>query len=91
MKTVHVVVEGLVQGVGYRYSLRSVAERAGVTGWTRNRADGTVEAVLEGEDAAVDGVVEWMAAGPPGADVTRSRVRETAAAGSTAFEIRPTA
>lgn len=91
MRTVRVVVEGVVQGVGYRYSLRSTAEDAGVTGWTRNRADGSVEAVLEGEEQSVDGVVAWMAAGPAGAHVTRSRVTDAAPEGSTAFEIRPTA
>lgn len=91
MRSVHVIVEGGVQDVGYRYSLRLEADRAGVTGWVRNRTDGTVEATLEGTDAAVDGVLAWMAEGPPGARVARSRVTDVEPAGSPSFEVRDTA
>ena len=45
----HVVVHGIVQGVGYRYSCEYKARELGVRGWARNRADGAVEAVFEGE------------------------------------------
>lgn len=65
MKRVHVVVTGRVQGVGYRYSLWSVAERAGVTGWVRNRGYDSVEAELEGAPEAVDEILDWMLSGPP--------------------------
>ena len=54
MKRVRVVVSGDVQGVGYRYTMRMVAREVGVTGWVRNRRDGSVEAEIEGSDAQVD-------------------------------------
>ncbi|MDD7961629.1 acylphosphatase [Microbacterium thalli] len=93
MRSVHVIVDGRVQGVGYRYSLRAAAIDACVSGWVRNRADGSVEAVLEGPDAAVDEVLAWMTQGPPGAHVDRSRVTETETepTGASAFEVRETA
>lgn len=90
MRSVHVVVGGRVQGVGYRYSLRLEAERRGVTGWVRNRSDGSVEAVVEGTDDAVDAVLAWMASGPPGAQVDESCVTEAERTGSTGFEVRDT-
>ncbi|MCX6502808.1 MAG: acylphosphatase [Microbacterium sp.] len=65
MTRVRVTVRGTVQGVGYRYSLRRVADREGVSGWVRNRADGSVAAELEGETAAVEAVLAWAAADPP--------------------------
>jgi acylphosphatase len=91
MRSVHVVVVGRVQGVGYRYSLRLEAERYGVTGWVRNRTDGSVEAVVEGADEAVDAVLAWMASGPPGARVDASRTTEAQRSGATGFEVRDTA
>ncbi|QLD11177.1 acylphosphatase [Microbacterium oleivorans] len=91
MRSVHVIVDGGVQGVGYRYSLRLEADRAGVAGWVRNRSEGTVEAVLEGTDVAVDDVLAWMAEGPPGARVRRARVTEIDPESSTSFEVRDTA
>ena len=57
---VHVIVTGRVQGVAFRADARWAAGRAGVTGWVRNRADGTVEAVVEGERAAVERMVAWF-------------------------------
>jgi acylphosphatase len=68
-KRVHVEVSGLVQGVFFRESTRRRAEARGVTGWVRNRADGSVEAVFEGEGADVDAVVVWCERGPLGAEV----------------------
>lgn len=84
-------VSGRVQGVGYRVSLQHEARRRGVTGWVRNRADGTVEALLQGSDTAINDVVAWARRGPPGARV--SGVTESPAqaeAALTAFELRPT-
>ena len=71
MIRVRVVVDGRVQGVFYRQSCRREAEAQGVSGWARNNADGSVEAVLEGEPEAVSRVLEWMRHGPPHATVTR--------------------
>lgn len=90
MRSVHVIVEGRVQGVGYRYSLRLEADRAGVAGWVRNRSDGTVEAVVEGTDAAVDDVLAWMAEGPPGAHVDGARVTDVEPAAMRGFDVRDT-
>lgn len=81
-------VGGEVQGVGYRYTLRHVAQRAGATGWVRNLHDGRVEAEIEGTDAAVDVVLAWMAEGPPGGRVTAAQVADTAPIGGTGFEVR---
>lgn len=92
MRRVHVIVDGGVQGVGYRYTMRMVARDAGVTGWVRNRRDGTVEAEFEGQDPQVDAVLAWMAEGPPGASVRSAAVTELAPvgadAGDTGFEVR---
>jgi acylphosphatase len=65
-----VKVSGRVQGVWYRETCRRVADEVGVTGWIRNSGDGSVEAVLEGEAAAVDRLLAWMRSGPPRAVVT---------------------
>jgi acylphosphatase len=69
MITRQIRVRGRVQGVGFRYALRREAQRAGVHGWVRNRHDGSVEAVLQGEADAVARVVAWARRGPPAARV----------------------
>jgi acylphosphatase len=63
------VITGLVQGVGYRDWLVAQAEAAGLSGWVRNRTDGSVEALLAGEAAAVAHVVEACRSGPAAARV----------------------
>lgn len=68
--TRHLRIAGRVQGVGYRDSLRREALANSVTGWVRNRRDGTVEAVLQGAPAAVDAVLDWARRGPAAARVT---------------------
>ena len=67
--TVHLKITGRVQGVGYRESLRMVADALEVTGWVRNCGDGSVEATLQGEESAVERVIEWCQNGPPDASV----------------------
>ncbi len=65
----HVVISGRVQGVWFRASAVEQARRAGVSGWVRNRSDGSVEAVMEGERGAVMQVVGWCYRGPGAAHV----------------------
>lgn len=84
-----VVVHGSVQGVGYRWSLSREARRLGVHGWVRNRSDGTVEAVLEGADDAVDALEAWCRTGPGGAGVSGVDVTSEEPEGLTGFEIEP--
>jgi acylphosphatase len=65
-----VVVRGTVQGVSFRASLNEKAIRNRVDGWVRNREDGSVEALLQGDEDAVRKVVEWTRRGPPRAKVS---------------------
>ncbi len=62
---VHVVIEGRVQGVFFRASTRDEARARGLAGWVRNRADGRVEAVFEGDKAVVENMLAWCRKGPP--------------------------
>jgi acylphosphatase len=72
--TLRLVIQGRVQGVWYRESMRIEAERLGVAGWVRNRRDGSVEATLQGEAGAVDALVRWAWNGPPAARVDAIQV-----------------
>ena len=68
--TIRIRVSGRVQGVSYRATLREFSLRNGVSGWVRNLEDGSVEALLQGEEPDVTAVVEWARRGPPLAEVT---------------------
>jgi acylphosphatase len=83
-----VTVRGRVQGVGFRYAVERAARSRGVAGWVRNRHDGTVEAVFEGDAEAVESLVRLCREGPRGAEVDRADVVEEAAEGLAGFEIR---
>jgi len=74
MLRARVIVTGRVQGVYYRAHARDKAVRLGVTGWIRNRPDGSVEAVLEGNEPAVRAMLEWCKEGSPRAVVTGTTV-----------------
>jgi acylphosphatase len=82
-----VVVRGRVQGVFFRDSVRRLAEREGVGGWARNVPDGTVEAVFEGESAAVERLVDFCRLGPPHASVERVDVADEEPEGLGRFTI----
>jgi acylphosphatase len=63
------VIRGRVQGVGYRYAMIDAAQSHGIRGWVRNRRDGSVEALVQGDDADVEAIVAWCRRGPPAAHV----------------------
>jgi acylphosphatase len=67
--TFQVVITGKVQGVFFRSTLKNVAQETGVNGWTRNLPDGSVEALLQGDESKVQKVIEWCHIGPRGAHV----------------------
>jgi acylphosphatase len=89
-QTLRLEIRGRVQGVGFRYSMHEEALRLGLSGWVRNRRDGSVEAVVQGPAAAVEAMRRWAAKGPPAAQVT-AVVAAPAEGAFEDFEMRPTA
>jgi acylphosphatase len=89
-QALHLVIHGRVQGVWFRESMKQQAEQLGIHGWVMNRADGCVEAVIQGDDTAVAAMLAWVHSGPPLAQVTQ--VEQTVAVGEfTDFQKRPSA
>ncbi len=86
-KAFRAVVHGRVQGVGFRYSARSMASRLGVRGFVRNEPDGSVYVEGEGSAAAVDAMIDWLRKGPPHAHVTDVDLRSIARKGYSAFTV----
>lgn len=82
------MASGRVQGVFFRDTTRRRAEAAGVAGWVGNRADGAVEAVFEGDPAAVEEMVEFCRRGPSRAEVASVEVEEEQPEGLSGFEVR---
>jgi acylphosphatase len=91
MRTVRLRVSGRVQGVGYRAWAIEMAERMGLRGWVRNRADGSVEALVTGDDAAVAAMIAACRDGPFAARVSSVAVSEAEDDGSEGFRPRATA
>lgn len=88
--TRRLVITGRVQGVFYRESMRREAERLGISGWVRNRRDGAVEAIVQGEDTSVEAIVAWAWKGPSAARI--DAVEASLAEGDfVSFERLPTA
>jgi acylphosphatase len=83
----HVLIYGSVQGVGFRFDVQRTASSRGVSGWVRNRPDGAVEAVFEGEPGDVDALVDFCRRGPRGADVERVEVEAELPEGLTGFRV----
>jgi acylphosphatase len=90
----YMLVSGRVQGVGYRWFVRSHAESLGLTGWARNRREGTVELEVFGLRSKIEQLAQRLREGPPASDVTEVTVHWLPASeghAPTRFEIRPTA
>ena len=92
-RAVRVVIRGSVQGVGYRAWASGLARALGLSGWVRNRRDGTVEAVFRGPADVVAEMLEDCAEGPPFATVegVEQHPASAAEAGKGGFEQRETA
>jgi acylphosphatase len=87
--TKQLLIAGRVQGVGFRFYMERKARELGVTGWVRNRRDGSVEAVVQGTAGAVEAMIAWARRGPPSAVVAEVRVTD-ASGDYAAFDTRPT-
>ncbi|MYN07212.1 acylphosphatase [Pseudoduganella aquatica] len=86
------LIEGRVQGVGYRASFADEAQSLGLSGWVRNRRDGSVEAAVDGDAQAVEAIIQWSKRGPPAARVHQVAVTDLEAPPSPGreFKILPT-
>ncbi len=78
LKTFHVHIIGRVQGVFFREHTRRRAETLGITGWVRNRSDGSVEALISGEEPRIKKMLEWFYQGSPDASVRNVIIEDTA-------------
>ncbi len=83
------IASGRVQGVGYRQFIVSKARELDITGWVRNRADGTVEAIVEGDLQAVQAMIEHARRGPPFSEVSSLQIADTPGTFKR-FEVLPT-
>jgi acylphosphatase len=83
-----VFVQGRVQGVGFRFAVARAAETRRVAGWVRNRPDGAVEAVFEGEPDAVESLVRFCGEGSRGAMVTQLQAVDEPPEGLASFDVR---
>ena len=90
MEVRRLVIRGLVQGVGFRYAMAAQARLLGVTGWVRNRRDGSVEAMVAGDGAQIEEMLAWSRIGPAGAAVDEVMV-ESATGNFSGFDLLPTA
>lgn len=89
----HLRIEGIVQGVGYRVAFSRQARALQLRGWVRNRLDSSVEAIVAGDAAALQRIIDWARRGPPGARVSSIDVHDVddALVTSATFERLPTA
>ena len=88
--TVHIAITGIVQGVGYRESMRAVAAALAIKGWVRNRADGGVEALVQGTVEDLERMLAWCHNGPPDARVASVKSKSVQTSEPfTAFAVRP--
>ena len=88
--SLNVRVEGVVQGVSYRAFVAAEARKLGLSGWVRNRSDGTVEALVSGPTKTVEAYVAACARGPAGARVTHIDLHNAEAPAEAGFQVKPT-
>jgi acylphosphatase len=81
LQRLHAIIEGRVQGVGFRYFILESASEQGVTGWVRNRWDGSVEVLAEGERSTLEKLLAALYRGPRSSFVTSVHVSWEAASG----------
>ena len=89
MPCLHILISGKVQGVWFRESMRQEALQQGATGWVRNLADGRVEAMVCGDTAIIDKMLEWARRGPPLARVTGVETEQIPDQPFAGFEKKP--
>jgi acylphosphatase len=87
--TKHLAISGRVQGVGFRFYMERKARELGIVGWVRNRRDGSVESVVQGNAQAVEAMIAWARQGPPSAVVAEVKISEGEGEFGR-FEVRPT-
>ena len=85
----HIFVSGMVQGVFFRVHAKDKADSLGLSGWVRNRHDGSVEAVLQGEPGPVAAMIELCRLGPAAARVDRVEIVGEGVGAYDGFEVRP--
>jgi acylphosphatase len=90
MEVRRLLISGVVQGVGFRYSMMAQARLFGITGWVRNRRNGSVEAMICGDAAQIEAMLAWCRIGPAGGSVEKLVV-ESAVGEFQDFELLPTA
>jgi acylphosphatase len=89
IKHVQIIIQGKVQGVGFRMSSVSKASRLGITGIVRNEADGSVYIEAEGEKKQLDEFIDWCRQGPRLANVQNITLKTGRVVGYTTFNIEP--
>ncbi|HZY68105.1 MAG TPA: acylphosphatase [Devosia sp.] len=89
-KSVHARITGRVQGVGFRNWMEATARRLGLSGWVRNRRDGSVEASISGDTSKVDELLTLCWAGPPSAKVEEVETESTEPTQAAGFKTLPT-
>jgi acylphosphatase len=89
LKRWHILITGKVQGVFFRVHMQQIARSLGFTGWVSNRADGCVEAILEGSETNLAALLDWCREGPPRSVVSTVEVRDEQYSGDyTDFSVR---
>jgi acylphosphatase len=87
MRSVHLLVQGKVQGVFFRATARDVAESLHLKGWVKNTPAGEVELIASGDEEKVQAFIDWCKKGPPRAIVTKVQVTETSDYSFDSFQV----